>query len=100
MADLNDFADKALWAVASGTVGALVLLWREHYAHRLHVAEKYQPKEGLKRDIQDAVDAAFNPLRDRLNHVLDELDAQRKDLNTILDKFDVPAVQRAERRHV
>ena len=100
MADLNDFADKALWAVASGTVGALVLLWREHYGLRLHVAEKYQPKDGLRKDIQDAVGLAFNPLRERLNHVLDELESQRKDLNTILDKFDVPAVQRAERRHV
>lgn len=100
MADMNEFADKALWAVASGTVGALVLLWREHYGLRLHIAEKYQPKDGLKRDIQDAVDSAFNPMKDRLNHVLDELDAQRKDLNTILDKFEVPAVHRAERRHV
>ena len=55
MSDMTDFADKALWAVASGTVGAQIMLWREHYAFRLEVAKKYAGQKDAEAKIATTI---------------------------------------------
>ena len=60
----------------------------------LKIEREFQRKEGLEETIKKAVDAAFVPMNAKLDQALEELETQRLDLNIILDKFEVPAVQR------
>lgn len=89
---MADFADKALWAVASGTVGAQIMLWREHYAFRLEVAKKYADKEEIKTIVESAVaptNAAMAEMRSQVaataEHIAELLSALQ---------IEIPAVRK------
>lgn len=95
MSDMADFADKALWAVASGTVGAQIMLWREHYAFRLKVAEKYADKE----EITKIVTAAVKPLDDSMDDFRAQVASVAEQTSLILKalQIDIPAVRKPHR---
>ncbi len=94
---VETLSDYAVWALClvSAYLGKKTLdNDRAVAALELKVEEKFQRKEGLEATIRKAVDAAFVPMNAKLDQALEELETQRLDLNIILDKFEVPAVQR------
>lgn len=92
MSDMSDFADKALWAVASGTVGAQIMLWREHYAFRLEVAKKYADKE----EIKEIVKGEIAPTNATLEEVRTQVASAAENIALVLSalKIEVPAVRK------
>lgn len=92
MADMTDFADKALWAVASGTVGAQIMLWREHYAFRLEVAKKYADTD----EIKEIVRAEIAPTNATLAEVKTQMASAAENIALVLSalQIDVPAVRK------
>ncbi len=94
---MQELADYAVWALCgvSAYLGKKVLdSDKAISALELKVEKEFQRKEGLEDTIKRAVDAAFVPMNAKLDQALEELETQRLDLNIILDKFEVPAVQR------
>jgi len=94
---MQDIADYAIWVL--GGVSAYLAKRtldndRSVSALELKLEREFQRKEGLEETIKKAVDAAFVPMNAKLDQALEELETQRLDLNVILDKFEVPAVQR------
>lgn len=92
MSDMADFADKALWAVASGTVGAQIMLWREHYAFRLEVAKKYADKE----EIKEIVKGEIAPTNATLEEVRTQVASAAENIALVLSalQIEVPAVRK------
>jgi hypothetical protein len=92
MSDMSDFADKALWAVASGTVGAQIMLWREHYAFRLEVAKKYADKE----EIKEIVKGEIAPTNATLEEVRTQVASAAENIALVLSalQIEVPAVRK------
>lgn len=92
MSDMSDFADKALWAVASGTVGAQIMLWREHYAFRLEVAKKYADTE----EIKEIVAAAIKPLDEGMTDIRAQVASAAENMALLLSslQIEVPAVRK------
>jgi len=92
MSDLGDFADKALWAVASGTVGAQIMLWREHYNFRLEVAKKYADKEEIKTIVESAV----APTNATMAEIKSQVATAAENMALILDalQIEIPAVRK------
>jgi hypothetical protein len=92
MSDMTDFADKALWAVASGTVGAQIMLWREHYAFRLEVAKKYADKE----EIKEIVKGEIAPTNATLEEVRTQVASAAENIALVLSalQIEVPAVRK------
>ncbi len=94
---MQELADYAVWALCavSAYLGKKTLdNDKAVSALELKVEKEFQRKEGLEETIKRAVDAAFVPMNAKLDQALEELETQRLDLNIILDKFEVPAVQR------
>lgn len=59
------------------------------------VEKEFQRKDGLKADIKEAVSAAFSPLNEKIEGILDEQERSARNMSILLDKFHVPAVDRA-----
>lgn len=94
---MQDLADYAIWVLggASAYLAKRTLdNDRAVSALELKLEREFQRKAGLEETIKRAVDAAFVPMNAKLDQALEELETQRLDLNVILDKFEVPAVQR------
>lgn len=92
--EFSKFAVWALMAVAAFLGQRIWKLGDDLKDFKLDAEKTYQRKDSIKQDIRDAVQAAFDPVKERLSHVVDELDSQRRDINILLDKFEVPAAQR------
>lgn len=90
--DMVAFADKALWAVASGTVGAQIMLWREHYNFRLEVAKKYADKD----EIKEIVEAAVAPTNHAMQDIRSQVASAAENMSLILAalQIEIPAVRK------
>lgn len=64
-AEFTSFAFKALWAVASGAIGGLILLWREFYLFKIKIAEQGSMAE-LKHEVHKLRDVVYK-IADRLD---------------------------------
>lgn len=71
---------------------------KEIDALKLEIERDFQRKDGLKEMIREAVSSAIEPLKVKIEHAIDEIDAGRRDTNTILDKLEWPAVRRDDKR--
>lgn len=94
---MQGFEEYAVWALCgvSGFLAKMVLDTKAAVKElELKVEREFQRKEGLKEMIKDAVTSAVAPLSAKVDMVVEELDSQRQDLNTLLDKFEVPAAHR------
>lgn len=94
-ASFTSFAIAILAAVAVG-VGRIALKAQDDLRDfKREVEREFQRKEGLKADIRDAVNSAFAPLNEKVEGILDEQERQSRNMGILLDKFHVPAVDRA-----
>ncbi len=101
---LETVADYAVWALCavSAYLGKKTLdNDRSLSALELKIEREFQRQTGLETMITKAVSIAIMPLSievraldGKFSQAIDELDSQRKDMNTLLDKFEVPAGQR------
>lgn len=92
MSEMSDFANKALWAVASGAVAGQVMLWREHFNFRLEVAKKYADKT----EIKEIVKAEIAPTNATLEEVRAQMASAADNIALVLSalQIEVPAVRK------
>lgn len=71
---------------------------------RLDCEQRYQPRQGLREMVTEAVQVGMAPISAKLNLIETQLEntkseaaALRSDVRILLDKFEVPAVQRHAR---
>lgn len=110
-----EFSDFALWGLTAvcAFLGKRVIdqgdqikdlkqdLTKEVGDIRLEMETEFQRKEDLRIVVSDAIKIAIGPLTEKLAQVeakiegsIRNLDAQRKDLNVILDRLEIPVAHR------
>lgn len=95
MTDIADVAIGLLTGVAAFLARATWANGRDLDQFKREVERDFQRKEGLKADIKEAVSAAFSPLNEKIEGILDEQERSARNMSILLDKFHVPAVDRA-----
>ena len=101
MQDLSDYATWVLCGVSAYLAKRTLDNDRTISTLELKMEREFQRKDGLKELITEAVQVAISPMMSKveaheakIDRVLDEVEAQWKDINLLLDKFEVPATQR------
>ena len=62
---------------------------------KIKVEREFQRKEGLRQDIKDAVNVAFTPISAKIEGMLAEQERSARNMSILLEKFHIPAVDRA-----
>lgn len=110
-----EFTDFALSALAAVSVflakrvidhGDKIKDLRQEFTEKtaqiaLTMETEFQRKDDLRSVVSDAIKIAIGPLTEKLAQVetkiegsIRNLDAQRKDLNVLLDRMEIPVAQR------